>query len=69
MRRSLHIMVHSGLRASVEVLRVTLGPIPVHVDNKTVVDGVARGRNWRPPELLQAVDQEVGGVLADRRES
>ena len=32
------------LRAIAELLRVTIGPIRIHVDNSQVVDGVANGR-------------------------
>ena len=39
-----------------EVLRVTTRPIVVHVDSKTVVDGVARGRSWCEDSRREAAD-------------
>ena len=39
-------VLRSELHAVLEVLRITVGPLTIHVDNKTVVDGVARGRRW-----------------------
>ena len=39
-------VLRSELRALLELLRVTAGPLTVHVDNKTVVDGIKHGRKW-----------------------
>ena len=39
-------VLRAELRALLELLRVTVGPITAHVDNMAVVDGVASGRDW-----------------------
>ena len=38
--------LRAELRALLEVLRHTAGGLTIHVDNKEVVDGVSRGRDW-----------------------
>ena len=40
------MVLRSGLRAFLEILRVTVGPIVVYVDNASVVDGAAAGEKW-----------------------
>ena len=39
-------VLRAELRALAEILRVTVGPITVYVDNSQVVDGIQRGRKW-----------------------
>ena len=39
-------VLRTELRALAEILRITTGPIVIHVDNSQVVDGVANGRSW-----------------------
>ena len=39
-------VLRTELHALVEILRVTVGPIKIFVDNQQVVDGVANGRAW-----------------------
>ena len=39
-------VVRAELRALVELLRISTGPLIIHVDNKAVVDGVSSGREW-----------------------
>ena len=39
-------VLRAELRALAEILRVTVGPITVFVDNSQVVDGVQKGRKW-----------------------
>ena len=49
-------VVRSELHALVEVLRITAGPITVHVDSKIAVDGVAHGREWCCDTRREAAD-------------
>ena len=49
-------VLRAELRAVFEVLRVTIGPIEIHVDNKMVVDGVAHGRAWCCDARREAAD-------------
>ena len=39
-------VLRAELRALLEILRVAIGPIVIHVDNKQVVDGVQKGKTW-----------------------
>ena len=39
-------VLRAELRALLEILRVTAGPIVIHVDNQQVVDGARNGRGW-----------------------
>ena len=39
-------VLRAELRALLEILRITTGPLTIHVDNKEVVDGVALGEDW-----------------------
>ena len=39
-------VLRTELRALVEVLRITTGPITIFVDNAQVVDGIPKGREW-----------------------
>ena len=39
-------VLRSEFRAVVELFRITIGPITVHVNNKAVVDGVQNGCGW-----------------------
>ena len=39
-------VLRTELRALSEILRTTVGPVTIYVDNSQVVDGVANGRKW-----------------------
>ena len=39
-------VLRTELRALSEILRITVGPATIYVDNSQVVDGVANGRKW-----------------------
>ena len=39
-------VLRSELQALVEILRITSGPIVIHVDNLEVVDGISNGEGW-----------------------
>ena len=39
-------VLRTELRALSEILRITVGPATIYVDNAQVVDGVANGRRW-----------------------
>ena len=39
-------VLRAELRALVEILRITVGPLDIFVDNAEVVEGVQRGRAW-----------------------
>ena len=49
-------VVRYELHALVEFLRITVGQIAKHVDNKSVVDGVAHGREWCCDARREATD-------------
>ena len=49
-------VLRAELRALLEVLRIAVGPIEIHVDNKMVVDGVDHGRAWCCDSRREAAD-------------
>ena len=44
------------LQALLEVLRIAVPPVRIHTDNKSVVDGVQRGREWCTRAKAAGVD-------------